>query len=93
MASKLFDVKYKFNEEIKIRDCGEVMLAFNPESSDMLEFNNTGAYLFNMFRKEVPFKQIYDSVCDVFEVEYEDIDEDINELVNRMIELNCIIIQ
>ncbi len=93
MKNKLFDLEYDFNKEIKVRDCGEVMLAFNPETCDMYEFNYTGEYIFNLLRKEVPIREIYEVVCHDFEVSYDDVDNDIRQIVNRMIDLNCIVIK
>lgn len=93
MNDNIFKVGYKFNQKILGRNCGEVFLAFNPDTSDMFEFNATGAYIFGMLKEEISFKELYEKLCVEYNVEIEDIDEDVKEIIDRMIELGVIIIK
>lgn len=88
--SKLFEIEYEFNRDIIIRDCSEVTLAFNPENSDVYEFNTTGAFVLQKLREEITFEELYALICEEYNTSEEDIDDEIIEIVERLIDVNVI---
>lgn len=83
----------EFNNDILMRDCGEVTLAFNPETSDMFEFNETGAEVFELLKEGLQYKEIIDKLCTDYDVKPEEIYEDIDEILMRMEDVGIINVQ
>ena len=93
MDNKILELRYKFNNEILERNCAEVLIAFNPETSDMYEFNETGAEIFQMLKEEMSIQELFEQLCDAYEVKIDDILEDVQEIIERMIELEVIYVE
>lgn len=79
-----------FNSEILIRDCGDVTLAFNPDTSDMFEFNDTGAEIFEMVQAGLQYEDMINKICSVYDVTADEIYEDVDEILGRMEDVGII---
>lgn len=84
------NMKYKFNKNVIYKDRGEMLMAYNQESSDMYEFNQVGGEIFKKLEKEIPMSQIFDELTKEYNVEEKDIYDDVKQIVDRLIELNVI---
>ena len=85
------DLQYNFNPDIVIREGDGVRLAFNPDTTDIYEFNETGAEVLALLEKELAVKDILATLCEEYGCEEQDIAEDVFLLMERMLELNVII--
>ena len=91
--NELKKIKYSFNENIKYRDLGEMLMAYNTDNGDTYEFNEIGGEIFKYLVKEIEFKDIIQKLLDEYNVQEDDIKEDIEEIFDRMIELKIIILK
>lgn len=89
--SNFIDLQYTFNPDIVIREGDGVRLAFNPDTTDIYEFNETGAEVLALLEKQLPVREILLALCDEYDCEEKDIAEDVFLLLERMLELNVII--
>ena len=46
--NELKKIKYSFNENIKYRDLGEMLMAYNTDNGDTYEFNEIGGEIFKL---------------------------------------------
>jgi len=76
---------YQFNNNLKSRTLGNVLMAYNPETGETMELNDTGMDIFNLLRQEIPIPQILMKLTEQYEVAQEDILEDVTEFIERMI--------
>ena len=91
--SNIKKIKYKFNDQIKYRDLGEMLMAYNTDNGDTYEFNEIGGEIFKLLAKEMDINDIIQQLLTEYNVQEEDIKEDIEDIFNRIIELNIIIIK
>lgn len=87
----LMNFYYKFNNNVIYKDRGEMLMAYNQESSDMYEFNEVGAEIFKMLAEEMPIKEIFNNLTKDYDVTEEDIYDDVKQIIDRLIGLNVII--
>lgn len=90
MGRKYENVTVVFNEDILTRECAEVTLAFNPDTSDMFEFNDSGADVFNLIKRGLQYNELINELCKMYSVEPDDIYDDVDEIISRMIEVGII---
>lgn len=83
-------MKYTFNQNVIYKDRGEMLMAYNQESSDMYEFNEVGGEIFKMLANGMPMKEIFETLTKEYNVEEEDIYDDVKQIIDRLIELNVI---
>lgn len=81
---------YTMNPDLLCRDIGQIRMVYNKRNGDMYELNDMGAELFTYLQKEIPLREMVDSLCAEYEVQEEDILEDVTDFVVRMIELGVI---
>lgn len=91
--SELKKIKYIFNENIKYRDLGDMLMAYNTDNGDTYEFNEIGGEIFKFLIAGIEFNDIIQKLLSEYNVQESDIKEDIEEIFNRMIELKIIIIK
>lgn len=84
------NMEYSFNQNVIYKDRGEMLMAYNQESSDMYEFNQVGGEIFKMLAKEISMKQVFETLTKEYNVEEEDIYNDIKQIIDRLIELKVI---
>lgn len=87
---EIFKLKYAFNKKMLYRDLGDMLIAYNPQNSDMYEFNEIGGEIFKLLEREETFESIFNILTDEYNVTIEDIYEDVCEIIIRMLELNII---
>lgn len=87
---KFTEMKYTFNENIILRNIGKTTLVYNTETSDMYELNEVGADLFTILQRNTSMKNVFEELCEMYNASKEDIFEDVQEFVNRMIELGVV---
>lgn len=87
----LMNLDYKFNENVIYKDRGEMLMAYNQDSSDMYEFNEVGAEIFKMLAEEMSIKEIFNQLVSEYDVTEEDIYDDVKQIIDRLIVLNVII--
>ena len=51
-------MKYRFNKKVIYKDRGEMLMAYNQDSSDMYEFNEVGGEIFKMLAPDTRVKVI-----------------------------------
>lgn len=90
MENKLEMLEYEYNKEIMIRVMGDTTLVYNPENGDMYELNDVGSEILHLFKDNVGINHIFAKMCEEYDVTKDDIYEDINEIVMRMLELGII---
>lgn len=83
-------MNYKYNKNVIYKDRGEMLMAYNQESSDMYEFNEVGGEIFKMVAEETPMKDILKKLTTEYDVTEEDIYDDVLQIINRLIELKVI---
>ena len=83
-------IKYKYNKNVIYKDRGEMLMAYNQESSDMYEFNEVGGEIFKMIAEEIPIKKIFEELTKEYDVKEEDIYDDVLQIIDRLIELKVI---
>ena len=94
MFSKMdMNIKYTFNDKIKYRDTGNVLMAFNEENSDMYEFNSIGGEIFRMITEEKQLDEILKLLLKKYNGSEEQIKKDFEDIINRFIDLNIMIIK
>lgn len=86
-------INYIFNNKIISRNTGTIIMAYNPENGDMYEFNDIGGELFSMVEKNYTIEQIFLELTEKYETTEENIFEDVEEFIKRLIDLNIMIIQ
>lgn len=84
------EIEYKFNKNVIYKDRGEMLMAYNQESSDMYEFNQVGGEIFKLVATETPIKQIFEILTKEYDVEEADIYDDVKQIIDRLKELNVI---
>ncbi|MBE5955524.1 MAG: HPr-rel-A system PqqD family peptide chaperone [Lachnospiraceae bacterium] len=84
------DMKYAFHQDIIIRNMGETVLAYNPENSDMYELNDVAGEILALLKEEKDMEEILRELCTGYNVQEEDILEDVTEIIERMMELGII---
>jgi hypothetical protein len=89
--SNLIDLQYSFNSDIIIREGDGVCLAFNPDTTDIYEFNETGAEVLSLLKKQLSVNDILSTLSKEYGCDEQDIAEDVFLLLERMLELNVII--
>ena len=86
----LLELEYEFNENVIYKDRGEMLMAYNQESSDMYEFNSVGADVFKLLYKNIKMSEILDTLNKEYGTTTEEIYDDVKELIDRLIELKVI---
>ena len=89
----LFKIKYRFNDNVIYKDRGEMLMAYNQDSSDMYEFNSVGADIFKLISKEVSISELFDTLNKEYNTKTDDIYEDVKQIIDRLIELNVILVE
>lgn len=89
----LLEMKYKFNENVIYKDRGEMLMAYNQETSDMYEFNSVGADIFKLLQKNKEMKEIFEILNNDYNTTTEEIYDDVKEIIDRLIELKVILIK
>ena len=84
MNGRYSEKRIDFNSAILTRDCGNVTLAFNPDTSDMFEFNDTGAEIFELLKTGMQYDEVIASLCEVYDVTPADIYDDVDSILERM---------
>lgn len=86
----LENLKYDYNSDIKTRQIGEVTMAYNPENSDMYEFNDVGGEILELLKQGVEINELFAILCKNYSVKKEEIYEDVYEIITRLLELGVI---
>lgn len=89
---ELFKLKYKYNEKVIYKDRGDMLMAYNQETSDMYEFNAVGADIFKLLAKNVEIDELFNWLNGQYGTKTNEIYEDVKEIIDRLIELNVITI-
>lgn len=89
---ELLKLKYKYNENVIYKDRGDMLMAYNQETSDMYEFNAVGADIFKLLSKNIEINEIFNWLNEQYSTQTSEIYEDVKEIINRLIELNVIMI-
>lgn len=84
------NMKYKFNKNVIYKDRGEMLMAYNQESSDMYEFNEVGGEIFKMLAQGIPMKEVFQNLTMEYSVDEKDIYDDVKQIIDRLIELKVI---
>ncbi|MDO4962698.1 MAG: PqqD family protein [bacterium] len=86
----LKNIEYSFNKNVIYKDRGEMLMAYNQESSDMYEFNQVGGEIFKLLSTGTPISKVFEILTNEYDVEESDIYEDVQQIIDRLIELNVI---
>lgn len=89
--NEIKQLKYKYNKKVKYRKIKDMLMAYNEENGDTYEFNEIGSEIFMYLYNEIPFDKIIENLLKNYNVLEEDIKEDIEDIINRIIELKIII--
>ena len=90
----IFDVKkYSFNKALMARTIGDVLMVYNPDVGETMEINDVGKDIFFLLQEEKSINDIFQSLSDTYQVEIQDIKEDVTEFIERMIVLGVIILE
>ena len=89
--NNLFELNYNFSEHTILRNMNETTLVYNTDTSDMYELNDVGAELFEILKKNTTMKNVFTELCNIYTVTKEEIYDDVNEFVSRMVELGVVI--
>lgn len=84
------NIEYKFNKNVIYKDRGEMLMAYNQESSDMYEFNAVGGDIFKMLAQDIPMKEVFQTLTKEYSVDEKDIYDDVKQIIDRLIELKVI---
>lgn len=84
------NMKYKFNKNVIYKDRGEMLMAYNQESSDMYEFNEVGGEIFKMLAQGISMKEVFQNLTMEYSVDEKDIYDDVKQIIDRLIELKVI---
>lgn len=88
--SNVENLKYSFNEDIIFRVTDEVVLAYNEDKGEFYEFNDIGGEIFLFFKDHNSLSNLFEHLCNNYDVTESDIFEDVMEIVNRMNNLSII---
>ncbi len=86
------------NQNVKIRDglimrkLDNTLLAYNENSGDMYEFNETSEFIVDKLKEEKSLKEIYELLCSGYEEERDVILHDYEVLIKQLIDLNVLLI-
>lgn len=88
-------LKYRFNPDVIFKtvpgsDGEEIIIAHNPETGDMYEFNDIGSYLLPMFAENLPMDQMLARILSEFDATEEEISADVIPFVERLIDLGMV---
>ena len=86
----LKNMKYRFNKKVIYKDRGEMLMAYNQDSSDMYEFNEVGGEIFKMLASDMPMSDVFDNLIKEYDVTEDDIYDDVKQIIDRLVELNVI---
>lgn len=86
----LFDLEYEFNSNVIYKDKGDMLMAYNQETSDMYEFNSVGKDIFLLLSKNTKMLDLFNNLNKEYNTKTEYIYDDTFEIVNRLIDLNVI---
>lgn len=89
---ELLKMKYRYNENVIYKDRGDMLMAYNQDTSDMYEFNSVGADIFKLLAKNVEINDIFNWLNEQYGTQTSEIYEDVKEIIDRLIELNVITI-
>lgn len=84
--------KYRLSDELIYRKNGDVLMVYNKANGDMYEINNVGMDIFDNLINMIPISDMLDNLADVYSTKVEDILENVTEFIERMIELDVMII-
>ena len=87
---KLEEMEFEYNKNVITRTVGDTTLAYNQSNGDMYELNDIGAEILMYLSKEMSMNAILDKLCQDYDVVLNDIYEDVNQIISRMIELKVI---
>ena len=90
---ELLKLHYTFNKNVIFKDRGDMLMAYNQESSDMYEFNSVGASIFKLLSQELRFNEVFESLNNEYGTTTSEIYEDVKQIVDRLIELNVVLIK
>ena len=86
----LKDMKYTFNQNVLVRVIGDTTLVYNQENSDMYELNDIGSGILHLLKDSIEIPQIFTQMCQDYGVTEDEIYDDINDFISRMVELKII---
>lgn len=89
--NNLNELEYTFSQHTILRNMKETTMVYNTDTSDMYELNDVGADLFNVLQKNKSMQDVFAELCRLYNVSVEDIYEDVDDFVTRMIELGVVI--
>ncbi len=84
--------KYRLSDELIYRKNGDVLMVYNKSNGDMYEINHVGMDIFDNLINSIPISDMLDNLADIYSTKVEDILEDVTEFIERMIELDVMII-
>lgn len=90
----LMKLEYEYNDKIIWKEVSDgeetIVIAHDPESGDVYEFNDVGSEIFLMLKDNYKLPQIIDSILDRYDVSFEDIQEDLELIFERFCQLGII---
>ncbi len=90
---ELLKLHYTFNKNVIFKDRGDMLMAYNQESSDMYEFNSVGADIFKLLYSEKDMNEIFKQLNKEYNTKTEDIYDDVKQIIERLIDLKVIIVK
>lgn len=85
------NTKYKFNDEVVFRNTGSTVMAYVQSSGDMCELNPVSGDILDLISKNIPLKEIiYTRLPEMYDVNIDEVYEDIYYILKRFIEIKII---
>ena len=82
--------KYSFSEDLMMRKLGETIMMYNPQNGDMYEMNETAAVLIDYLKEGYDGEQILNSICSEYDIDRNTVEEDLDPLVDRFLEIGLL---
>lgn len=91
----IMDMNYTFNSgiiyrEVKDEGGSAFILAHDPKTGDMYEFNDVGSEIFLLIKDNIPIRKVFDVLTHEYDVTADEIREDVQLFIERFIELGLI---
>lgn len=90
MLENLLKLKYEFNSNVILRETETLVMAYNAQTGDMLEFNDIGGDLIKLLKENNALINVFESLTEIYDATIDEMYEDVSLFVDRMLQLGII---